>query len=372
MNQSFCVLPFHQTVIRNTGSLGPCCVVGGYAYITADTIQQYWNGDKIGQMRQKMLDGEACPECEPCYKEERLYGRSLRLDSHRDHHLVDSVDIKNLVHGDRYLGRNFPTRFEMHVGNLCNLKCLTCRPQDSSAFLTEDLALKISSHDQARYQIADKIVESTIHSALDHGIEVLDLRGGESMLVPAIRQTIDNLPSDHGIKTLRLQTNCTVLDDFWKRAFKKFERVEVMMSIDAHGPANEYIRYPSDWSVIERNVDYFRSCDNLDVYVNCTISNLNVLVLKPLIEWCDEREIYLHHSFCRNPALYHYTNLPAPLFELAIDRLTGWAELESLAGLTADDRLWSDFCRMIDLRESHRRNSIFDIIPEFQHYWSDK
>lgn len=371
MNKSFCVLPFYRTVVRTNGSLAPCCAILNYDNIKNTSIESFWKSDRLTQLRKNMLEGNLCSDCEVCYEEERQYGKSMRTESHRDHLVNDHTDLNSFVNNSRYLDRNFPNHLELHAGNLCNLKCLMCKPQDSSSFLAEDKILKISNFQQQNFQISDSIVETTVSTALNHGIEVLDLRGGESMLVPSIRKVIQSLPQNHGIKCLRLQTNCTILDDFWKQAFQQFETVELMMSIDAYGAANDYIRYPSKWEEIERNVDYFVSCNNTKFYINCTVSNLNVLILRPLIDWCKAKNIYLHYSFCSDPDFYHYTNLPEPLFELALSRLQDWNGYNSLIGMNANNKHWDKFCQMINIRDKHRNNSIFDVVPEFKFYWKD-
>ena len=371
MNKSFCVLPFYRTVVRTNGGIAPCCQIQNYNNIKTTSIDSFWKDTKLVKLRQNMLDGIANPECEICYKEEEKFGKSMRTESLRDHAISDSTDLMSFVNGEKYLQRSFPNHLEFHTGNLCNLKCLTCRPQDSSSFLSEDKVLNISNHNQQDYQISQDIVDATMQSVSAHGVEVLDLRGGETMLDPTIRQTVFDLPKDHKIKTLRLQTNCTILDDFWKESFRKFETVEIMMSIDAHGLANEYIRYPSQWQQIEKNVDYFQSCSNTKIYVNCTISNLNFLLLKPLIDWCDKKQIYFHHSFCHYPRFYHYTNLPRSVYETGLERLQNWPGAASLATSTADDSDWEIFCQTINKRDKHRRNSIFDILPELKPYWKN-
>lgn len=370
MNTTFCVLPFYRTTIRANGGIAPCCMIHNYNNIEHSSIEEFWQSERLDQLRANMLEGKPCSDCKVCYEEERTIGKSMRTESLRDHSVTSDTDLVAFVNGPEYLARSFPNHLEFHLGNLCNLKCLTCNPQDSSSFLIENNILKISNHQQADYQISEDLVENVITAVLTHGVKVLDLRGGESMLMPSVRKLLSNLPNNHGIQTLRLQTNCTVLDDFWKETFQRFDNVEIMMSIDAYDQANSYIRYPSRWDEIEKNVDYFLSCPGMKLYINCTVSNLNFLLLKPLIDWCRQKNIYFHYSICSNPSYYQYTNLPRSLFE---DGLKILAEYPEVAGLAAEhnDSEWSDFCMMINTRDKHRRNTIFDILPELKPYWKN-
>lgn len=367
MNSAFCVLPFYRITIRSNGSMAPCCQILNFDNVNNTSLAQYWGNKKLDNLQKNMMQGIKSAECEDCYQKESMHGNSMRTDSLKDHFITENTDFNKLVQGPRYLGKKIPNHLEFHLGNLCNLKCLTCRPSDSSSFLSENKILKISNGNPTDFQISDSAIEKIINEAISNGIEILDLRGGESMLMPSIRRIIKNLPINHGIQLLRLQTNCTVLDDFWKETFKKFKRVEIMMSIDAVGDANNYIRFPSKWELINQNADYFKSCKNLKLYVNCTISNLNLFLVKDLIDWCKSKQIYFHFGVLTSPSYYKFTNLPRPLFEQAMTQNSAYPELSRL-NATHDDSKWGEFCSMILKRDKHRNNSIFDILPQLKDY----
>ena len=36
----------------------------------------------------------------------------------------------------------------------------------------------------------------------------------------------------------------------------QFGQAQLYLSIDGFGPLNEYLRYPSKWRIVERNVEY--------------------------------------------------------------------------------------------------------------------
>jgi sulfatase maturation enzyme AslB (radical SAM superfamily) len=84
------------------------------------------------QSRIKAINGEEIKGCEECYRSERNGGTSLRKDLveiyEDNEEYLDSVKIAedNEGHLDK-----FPTAIELRVGNLCNLKCRMCQPQDS-------------------------------------------------------------------------------------------------------------------------------------------------------------------------------------------------------------------------------------------------
>lgn len=371
VKDTFCVLPFVQTVVRTNGSLNPCCTMHNTTNIRDIDIQQYWNSSEIKQLQNDMLESRFVEKCATCYNQERITGKSMRTDSLRDYKFFDPRYYKKIIDHRGYLDHQFPSRVEMHLGNLCNLKCLTCNPRDSSSFLTENHVLKISDHQQKNYQLDDSVIQHNFELILKNKVEILDLRGGESMMMPLVKQLLDQLPSNHSIETLRIQTNGTILDSVWKDIFKKFPKVEIMVSVDAYGSANEYIRYPSQWSVIEENVDYFLTMPHAQVYLNCTVSNLNFLILDQLIDWARKKQIYFHYHAVTEPKYYQYNNLPESLFESAKQKLSAYPEVAGLLNHNSDEKYWTEFCDMINLRDRHRKNSIFDTLPELKQHWKN-
>jgi MoaA/NifB/PqqE/SkfB family radical SAM enzyme len=341
----------------------------GISNIKDIDIEQYWSSNEIKQLQNDLLESKSIARCSACYDQENTIGQSMRTESLKDYKFFDQKYYKKLVEHFGYLNAKFPSRVEMHLGNLCNLKCLTCRPEDSSAFLTENLTLNISDHRQSDYQVDNDVICHSFDLILKNKVEVLDLRGGESMLMPVIKNLLSELPTTHGIKTLRIQTNGTILDTSWKKIFKKFSKVEIMLSIDAYGSSNEYIRYPSKWKILEKNIDYFLSLSNAKIYLNCTVSNLNFLLLDQLIEWANNKKIYFHYSTVTKPVYYQCTNLPKQLFDQMQKKLSKYPEVNGLLRLESNDKHWVEFCNLIDIRDQHRKNSIFDTLPELKQYW---
>jgi MoaA/NifB/PqqE/SkfB family radical SAM enzyme len=367
-----------QTVVRTTGSIGPCCLVSNLDNIQQTTIKEFWQGKQMVSMRDRLLNSSnPLPECQQCYSLEESLGSSMRTQALADYKFFNAKLYEKLLKHFKYDCTNFPPRLEIHVGNLCNLKCLTCRPSDSSAFLTEDKILKISNHNQSEFQIDDDLLRQNLSAISQHNIEILDLRGGESMLSPVIKKFLDQLPDAFYKNTLlRIQTNGTILDQTWKNILSKFSQVEIMLSIDAHSDHNEYIRFPSKWTDIEQNVEYFQQLAHIKMYVNCTISNINFLVLDKLISWCREKNLYFHYSVLTAPSYYHYQNMPNILLKQGFEKISQFAELDDFKNLpnsvsNNNTQLWQEFCSMITRRDLHRKNNIFSILPEYKSYWTN-
>jgi|688.fasta_scaffold288005_1 sulfatase maturation enzyme AslB (radical SAM superfamily) len=340
------------------------------------TLDEYWNSQSVKDIQQQMLYGKsAIKECRKCKQDETNFGSSMRTDALRDYGF-DSADLyEQELSNKGWLDAKSPTRLEIHVGNTCNLKCLTCCPRDSSMFLDEDRRLNISNYRQKDFSYSEDQINEIFDFVNSHNIDILDLRGGESMLIPLIKNRLLSMPEKTYKNTkLRVQTNGTLYNEHWKNIFEKFHNIEIMISIDGFGPVNEYVRFPSNWVEIDENVDHFRSHNPGNMYINTVVSNISVLRLDELLAWCYEKNVYCHLSPLTNPEIFKFTNLPVDLLEQAKQKLKQFEHHPGVQSLFEaehefDPVRWSKFCSMIDRRDQYRQNRIFNIYPEMKQFW---
>ena len=374
--QNFCIYPFTQIVSRTNAGLSACCLINDMGNARQQSLQEFWHGDAMLHLRQQMLHGHApISQCATCQRSETDFGSSMRTQALRDHGIDPDKSMASQVDINDLQSRGFARRIELHVGNTCNLKCLTCEPSDSSMLLQENRVLRISHDDQHRYSYPENLIDNMFDEILQHSIDLLDLRGGESMLIPLIRQRLLSLP-DHVYEntTLRIQTNGTIYDDTWREIFQRFRQLEIMVSVDGHGAVNDYLRFPSRWDQIQCNIANFQEHDPVNLFVNTVVSNMSLPRLNELLAWSQRHDIYCHLSPLEDPAIFKSNNLPPEILALAQCRLRDHDHLPMVSALLeleplVDDQLWQAFCGMIDLRDRHRKNSIFDILPELQKFW---
>lgn len=393
-NKTFCILPWVQAVIRTDGRIHPCCPMSTLPFnAKSTTIQDYYNSDQLVNMRESMLLGKSVEHCTPCYVSEEKFNTSIRIDANHDYRFIHEKYFQKTLSYFNYDKLTFPNRLELHVGNICNLKCLTCNPGDSSAFLTEDKILGISNYDQKMFNI-NKTILKNISEPINQGlVEILDLRGGESMLSPEVKEFFLALDTKVASKIkLRIQTNTTILDDDWEKIFYKFQSTEMMLSIDAYGDDNHYIRFPADWDTIVNNIARLKKISQIDhIFVNLTVSNLNWLVLPKLFDWLIENNLSCKIAPLEFPSHFRVTNLPIRLLIDSLDKIKSYQAAfkfnhsnEQLQGLIThiesyisnyNDSIpaeWEKFCREIEKRDAYRKNSIFDMLPELKEYWHAK
>jgi len=373
--KTFCILPFTRAVVRADGSVGPCCYNNTVGNIRKENLLEYWNGTKLQEIKADILNGKPYIQgCDGCYAHEEFLGTSMRIDSLNNNNFFSEKYYLKIFEHKKLNQLSFPNDIEMHVGNQCNLKCLTCKPQDSSKFLAENKILKISNDKQSDFVFENNILSTNLDLAFNYANQI-DLRGGESMLMPTIKNFLKK--ADHHKcqdKSLRLQTNGTVFDDEWAEIFKKFKSLEIMVSVDATGKAFEYIRYPGKWDVVVYNINQFKTVE-CKLYINCTISNLNIIILNQLLEWSSRHNVHTHLTTAIEPEYYNVRNLPQKLIDQAEQHLNPWFNQYPLLktmfqNLKSDTTQWKIFCEMINKRDKYRKNSIFDIIPQFKEYWN--
>lgn len=370
INDISCTLPFEQAVVRTDGKISPCCIIIGTQNIKNTSLGEYWKNARSINIRNQIAEGTTPLDvgCQYCYKDDASGLPSMRANSLAN---INKQQYDIMV--DNRDQSSYPKRLEFHVSNICNLKCLTCRPEDSSLFLTEDRILKISDHNQMDYQIDENLIADTIEDALNNKIEYIDLRGGETLMVPVIKKMLARIPTEVCKQVdIRFQTNATLIDNEWIDIFNKFRNTYIHLSIDGYGEKNNYIRFPSKWDQIDRNVDNLIKNKKISVttYVLCTVSNLNLLCLHELIKWTRSKMIPFYWSRLYNPPHYSPSNMPIDLFNLAKEQLSTFKEFNGLTNIEHNDSEWQNFCDMITIRDTHRKNSIFDCVPEFRQYWT--
>jgi len=87
---------------------------------------------------------------------------------------------------------------------------------------------------------------------------------------------------------LSYTTNLTVIKKELMGLWENFRHVSIGVSIDGVEKVNDYIRYPSKWENIQKNVEKiatFKDNISMDLQIHSTFQFLNVLDYDKLLEW---------------------------------------------------------------------------------------
>ena len=390
-NNHFCIQPFVNITAKSDGNYYPCCLAqksfGGYE---KTSVSEYYNSKFLKDLKKDLLNGKKLELCQSCQTQEEVHKRSHRQEYNKFFKIKDKQNIsyyEKIVKNYKIQDLEKPLLAELHITNLCNLKCLTCSEVASSQIHAENKKLGILENPDADYNKvvvhSMKALEEIIHPNLIQ----LNVRGGETFIVPQLKKLLKGVSPEKARNiTLKIETNGTNTPDReWLDIFRKFKKLVVNISIDAYGEDNHYVRYPSQWSKILKTIQWFKSND-LMFTINTVVSNLNIMNIDKLLRWIQKEELLCYVYVLHNPIFFRPDNLPKECLELAIERLSKVPRIyknpdtvDSVDNLvmmcknklkTDMNRLqWKLFVKEVSMRDKHRGNDITKMIPELTPYF---
>lgn len=228
-----------------------------------------------------------------------------------------------------------PEQEEIEIGfkvsSLCNLACRSCQPSDSSLFrqVTGHPPLspmhEVDLLKNERYW--DTITSQIQTYQQTHGNITIHPIGGETFVTDGFAKIVDWLCETEISRSsrLRVTTNFTVPIDNWLDRFLKFRQVQLILSIDSVGVNYTQVRWPAQWSKIERNIETWASYvkanpTELNHTVIETVFTINnIFYINTVLDWwlgLSERHPYFHFDIdnlhCFRPECLRVENIPDP------------------------------------------------------------
>jgi len=276
-SQTFCVLPWIHFATRPNGDMRLCCSAnasgagenhtvglvknekGQPANFGRETPMSAWNNEYMKDVRLTMLEGKIPASCSKCIAEESRGVASKRIWE-TGSWMEDGIDVEELIKQTAEDG-TIPERLvylDLRLGHTCNLKCVMCSPHDSSQWVADHKKIyPLFQAKELKEQMSwdRKDFNNKWHENPDFWKEMY-------AQIPNLKQV--------------------EIIELWKQ----FKKVKVGFSIDAVGDRNWYIRYPSDWDVIERNLHKLDNTpDNIQVSIATAIQILNIKHLADFAKW---------------------------------------------------------------------------------------
>jgi hypothetical protein len=120
------------------------------------------------------------------------------------------------------------------------------------------------------------------------GLRKIYTVGGEPLLIDRhydlLRLLIDKGRSQNVI--IEYNSNITVIPSRAMELWKSFKEVRIGASIDGYGKINDYIRHPSRWETIEKNLSLLDAADApLKLWIATTAQAYNIYYLTDLLKW---------------------------------------------------------------------------------------
>lgn len=260
---TFCYAPFKSMYFGLEGKVYACCfnqkhVMGTYPN---NSIKDIWEGEEANKLRDHILHNDLSLGCHVCKREfER-----------KNYNYINASRYDTIPSNKKY-----PTKMEFQLGNTCNLECVMCSGELSSAIRKnrDKLPAIHSAYDSS---FADQLVEFIPH------LSETTFSGGEPFLINTHYDIWDKIISINPACKIAVQTNGTILNNRIKDILKR-GNFGLSISIDSLKRENyEKIRVNAKFDNISENILYFN-------------------------HYCQEKDNYLGISFC--PMRHNWEEIP--------------------------------------------------------------
>ena len=345
-SNTFCALPWMHISTRPNGHMRVCCTAnasavqdkdstnktiseagvlrrddGKPANLATTSLLDAWNNEYMKSVRKMMLRGERPASCLKCFKEEDAGHRSKR--QWETAKWVNEIGLDEII-GETTEEGNVPPKvryIDLRLGSKCQLACVMCSPHDSSKWVKEYKEIfPTLKNERLRFsQVWEKDTGKLAKSGGSYAwhksnptfweefwTQVPTLRqlywaGGESLIMEEHYMVLEKIIEMGYAKDIELRYNSNGLE--WKPhlfdLWKEFRSVIFHFSVDSYSDKNHFIRYPSSWKRIVKQMhvldDY--SYGNLRLTTATTITALNLFYLPEFISWKLEEDWKLLNKF---------------------------------------------------------------------------
>lgn len=275
------------SIVSHNGKLeySPCCAFIGHVKTSSEfNLTDVWNSPEHLELKKCVETDAHIPGCQSCYSAEDAGTESRRQGSKK---------LYEEYHKDTDTELSGPTGIDYSVGNLCNLKCVICGPQNSSQWIPDYQKLhptvdivSFQYKKNEQLEITDPDLLQNIKHVHFHG-------GGEPLLSKNHVRLLQKIQEVKGLSDVRVlyNTNATqTVSDEILQLWEKCKLIELYFSIDDIGARFDYQRTGANWHNVTATLDWFSANmpHNHMFNVNCTWSYLNFFYLNEVWDWWDK------------------------------------------------------------------------------------
>ena len=259
-----CWAPFRSMYFGFRGNTSVCCynkmhVIGTYP---SQSIREIWFGAKADEIRQSLSKKDFSLGCQGCHE----------LITAENYSGLPAKNFDPLpIHANR-----FPSKIDFELSNECNLECIMCRGEFSSAIRRnrEKLPPIPTAYDA---KFVDQLEEFIPYLENSHFL------GGEPFMIPIYIDIWERMIQINPKIRISVQTNGTILTQRIKNLMEKIT-FEIAVSIDSI--------YEENYQLIRKNGNFAQLMENIRYFRN----------------YCRERNANFHLSYC--PMVQNWEELP--------------------------------------------------------------
>lgn len=274
--------------------------------------------------RRNMLEGKwPARGCEYCKNIELAGGTSDRITNLN----LSGVHAPLELDTDPRAINVTPRILEVYFDNTCNLKCVYCGPYFSSLWDAENQKFgqpaftKSPNIEQNKQRLFDWLKVNR------EQLTVFNILGGEPLYQKELEQCLDFF-EQYPAPELKLQmfSNLNARYNYLVKIITRIRRLidtgclrefEITASLDCWGPEQEYVRFPLDLTVWEKNFEYLLSEPWINLIIGSTVTPLTIKTLPDLLvkinSWNQTRPIYHYQNSVNSPS-YLYIDIFGDVF----------------------------------------------------------
>ena len=324
---TFCSAPWNSLNIDQTGRVSSCMHMREeIGNIKQTDLKDILVGPKLTAIKQSISRGEWNSACSWCKELEQTTGNSGRTVRHCKEETKQAID-QDIDYFE-------PHHLVVNWSNLCNLSCVYCNPDTSTAWQSiKKIPINFIRNDQ------QSLIE--IMKEKGHALQGLTLGGGEPLLQKGLLEMLRSL-SPQKVNVL-LTTNLSVeleTNQIYQE-LKTWPNVSWMVSFDNVDPAKfEYVRDRASWAQLRKNIDTLQR-DKQHVWAHPAYSIYCAFDLVEYYEFCEELDLDLFWCELTNPWELDVRRLPLQLRQKAVEEIdrviARWAHADNLATRTLEN-----------------------------------
>jgi len=309
---SWCEAPRAALYFAPDGQVFPCCAgrapIGRFSQGGDTSLREVWRGEVVGRIRAAVDHGDLSLGCGNCATLAESDGRQSSL----------------AVQFDRYAGRadTWPLDLEFALSNTCNLQCVMCNGELSSA---------IRSQREHRPPLPDAYDDRFFEELADFlpHAERIAFKGGEPFLAKEARRVMDLLLEQGSSAEVKVTTNATIWNDRVE-AYARGLAISPIVSVDAlDTELLERLRIGVDAAAVWRNVDRFQEVadeSGAGLTFSYCLMRSNWQELAPLLSEAERRGAWVHVSLVTQPAHESLLAMGRPQLKDVLARMTTQGE----------------------------------------------
>ncbi len=273
----------------------------------------FWNGSIQKEVRTLMANGQEHDLCKGCYNSERKGDASFR-----------QIYNSSLGHMKQ---QNMPQWIDLDWSNFCNLKCVMCDASRSSTWAKETGEYTDTNYiRQTPQQHIDEVYKLS-----STNLRYLNLQGGEPSMMKEYDDYLQYLIDIGASKNCEVTvvTNLTNINKQFYKRLEQFKLIKLGVSIDSYGLANNFIRYPSKFDFILRNMLWIKDTP-FQVAVSVAFQVTSMFNVDTFLSWLyDMQHLYklagktldIQLQLVRSPSALHIQHAPLKLKQQCIEHI---------------------------------------------------